>query len=147
MKSLLMASETETNPNNTQDPEKKTLLNKLIFVGGTITLILGIIGIFLPILPTTPFLLLSAAAYAKSSSKFHYWLLHNKILGSYIRNFREGLGMPIKVKAFTLSFLWIMIIIAILIVQILWVQILLIIIALAVTIHISLIRPKKEPKS
>lgn len=142
-----MATETQTNKVKSKDMIKKTFQNKLIFMGGTITLILGIVGIFLPILPTTPFLLVSAAAYAKSSSRFHHWLLHNKILGSYIRNYREGLGMPIKVKIFTLSFLWLMILIATLMVPILWVQIILIIIALAVTIHIMLIRPKKEHKN
>ena len=142
-----MATETETKQNKSQDNKKKTLQNKLIFIGGTITLILGIIGIFLPILPTTPFLLLSAAAYAKSSSKFYHWLLHNKILGSYIRNYKEGLGMPIKVKIFTLSFLWIMIIIALFLVQILWVQIVLVVIAVSVSIHVILIRPKNELKN
>ena len=139
-----MATETQTNQGKSQDRKKKTLKNKLIFIGGTITLILGIVGIFIPILPTTPFLLVSATAYAKSSSRFHHWLLYNKILGSYIRNYREGLGMPIKVKIITLSFLWLMILIATLMVPILWVQIILIIIALAVSIHIVLIRPKKE---
>jgi len=139
-----MATETQTNKVKSQDIKKKMFRNKLIFIGGTITLLLGIVGIFLPILPTTPFLLVSAAAYARSSSRFHYWLLHNKILGSYIRNYRDGLGMPIKVKIFTLSFLWLMILIATLMVPILWVQIILIIIALAVSIHIILIRPKKE---
>ena len=139
-----MATETQTNKVKSKDMIKKTFQNKLIFMGGTITLILGIVGIFLPILPTTPFLLVSATAYAKSSSRFHHWLLYNKILGSYIRNYREGLGMPIKVKIITLSFLWLMILIATLMVPILWVQIILIIIALAVSIHIVLIRPKKE---
>ena len=139
-----MGVKTQTNQSKSQDIKKKTLKNKLIFMGGTITLILGIVGIFLPILPTTPFLLVSAAAYAKSSSRFHHWLLHNKILGSYIRNYSEGLGMPIVVKIFTLSFLWLMILIATLLVSIPWVQIILIIIALAVSIHVILIRPKKE---
>ena len=143
----MMATETQTNSTNSQDVEKKTIQNKIIFIGGTITLILGIIGIFLPILPTTPFLLLSAAAYAKSSSKFHHWLLNNKILGSYIRNYREGLGMPLKMKFFTLSLLWIMIIIAMIIVPILLVQIMLLIIAIAVTVHIISIRPKKDSTS
>ncbi|MBY9004659.1 MAG: YbaN family protein [Candidatus Lokiarchaeota archaeon] len=142
-----MATETDTKQDKSQDIKKKTLLNKLIFIGGTITLILGIIGIFLPILPTTPFLLISAAAYARSSSKFYHWLLHNKILGSYIRNYKEGLGMPIKVKIFTLSFLWIMIIIALFIVQILWIQFVLVVIALAVSIHVILIKPKKESEN
>ena len=142
-----MTAETQKNQSKSNIIKKKTLQNKLIFMGGTITLILGIIGIFLPILPTTPFLLVSATAYAKSSSRFHHWLLHNKILGSYIRNYREGLGMPIVVKIFTLSFLWLMILIATLMVQILWAQIMLVIIALAVSIHVILIRPKKDHKN
>ncbi len=127
---------------------RKKIVKALYFIGGTISLILGIIGIVLPILPTTPFLLLAAACYAKSSKKFYDWLLNNKILGAYIRNYIEGKGMPIKVKIFTISLLWITILIsAFLFIQILWVRIVLIIIAIAVTIHIILIRPKnKEQK-
>ena len=123
---------------------RKKILKALYFIGGTISLILGIIGIVLPILPTTPFLLLAAACYARSSEKFYNWLLNNRILGSYIRNYIEGRGMPIKVKIFTISMLWITILIsAFLIIQIIWVRVVLIIIAIAVTIHIILIRPKK----
>jgi len=132
-------------PKNT--PRKK-IVKGLYFLGGTISLSLGVIGIVLPILPTTPFLLLAAACYARSSKKFYDWLLNNRILGAYIRNYIEGKGMPIKVKIFTISLLWITILVsAFLFIQILWVRIVLIIIAIAVTIHILLIRPKnKEQK-
>ena len=139
-----MESKTPSGQINTNSKKKKKIQNRLIFLGGTITLILGIIGIFIPILPTTPFLLISAAAYAKSSSRFHHWLLNNKILGFYIRNYKEGLGMPLKVKIFTLTLLWVSIAISVLLISILWVQILLISIAFAVSIHIILIKPKKN---
>ena len=127
---------------------RKKIVKGFYFLGGTISLSLGIIGIVLPILPTTPFLLLAAACYARSSKKFYDWLLNNRILGAYIRNYIEGKGMPIKVKIFTISLLWITILVsAFLFIQILWVRIVLIIIAIAVTIHILLIRPKnKEQK-
>ena len=127
---------------------RNKIVKTLYFIGGTISLILGIIGIVLPILPTTPFLLLAAACYARSSQRFYNWLLNNRILGAYIRNYIEGRGMPIKVKIFTISLLWITILIsAFLFIQILWVRYVLIIIAIAVTVHIILIRPKnKEQK-
>ena len=130
-----------------QDDKKprKKIVKALYFTGGTISLTLGIIGIVLPILPTTPFLLLAAACYARSSEKFYNWLLNNRILGSYIRNYIEGRGMPIKVKIFTISMLWITILIsAFLFIQTFWIRIVLLIIAIAVTIHIILIRPKKS---
>ncbi|MFX0082722.1 MAG: YbaN family protein [Candidatus Hodarchaeota archaeon] len=118
--------------------------NHLIFLGGFISLILGIIGIALPILPTTPFLLLASAAFAKSSERFHRWLLNNKILGAYIKNYQEGKGLPLKIKLITISLLWITIIISILfLMKLFWVQIVLVIIAIAVSVHISLIKPKK----
>ena len=117
----------------------------MYFTGGIICLSLGIIGIILPILPTTPFLLLAAACFSRSSERFYNWLLNNRILGSYIRNYREGKGMPKKVKIFTISMLWITILLtSFIFIQIIWVRYVLIIIAIAVTIHIILIRPKKK---
>ncbi|MFX1452765.1 MAG: YbaN family protein, partial [Promethearchaeota archaeon] len=132
---------------NDKKPRKK-ILKALYFIGGTLSLALGIIGIVIPILPTTPFLLLAAACYARSSEKFYNWLLNNRILGSYIRNYIEGKGMPIKVKIFTISMLWITILIsAFLIIQIFWIRVILIVTAISVSIHIILIRPKEKAKS
>ena len=129
--------------------EKKREIGKVrkafLFIGGIISLILGTIGIVLPILPTTPFLLLAAACFALSSEKFYNWLINNRVLGSYIRNYREGKGMPLKLKIFTITLLWVTILISVFFfITILWVQILLIIIAIVVTVHIILIRPKNR---
>ena len=127
-----------------ENSKTQKVVKRLIFLGGFISLILGVIGIALPILPTTPFLLLASAAFAKSSERFHRWLLNNKILGAYINNYQEGKGLPLKIKIITISLLWITIIISILLLmKLFWVQVVLICIALAVSIHISLIKPKK----
>ena len=121
----------------------KKIKKRLIFIGGFISLILGIIGIALPILPTTPFLLLASAAFAKSSERFNKWLLNNKILGAYIKNYREGKGLPLKIKIITITLLWITIIISIFfLMKLFWVQIIIISIAIIISIHISLIKPK-----
>ncbi|MEA1911843.1 MAG: YbaN family protein [Spirochaetota bacterium] len=116
-------------------------LNKYIrvvfIILGTISVVLGLIGIILPLLPTTPFLLLGASIYAKSSDKFYNWLTRNRLFGSYIKNYREGKGIPLKVKVSAISFLWITILItAIFFVPVLAVKILLIVIAIIVTFHI-----------
>ena len=76
------------------------------FIAGTICLFLGAIGIVLPILPTTPFLLAAAACFCKSSSRMYNWLLKNKWFGEYIKNYREGKGLPMKTKITALTFLW-----------------------------------------
>ncbi|GEN88949.1 YbaN family protein [Oceanobacillus sp. FSL W8-0428] len=82
-------------------------MKKAILVScGSLSLGLGIIGIILPLLPTTPFLLLSAACYAKSSERLYNWLLENKYFGSYIKNYRAGKGIPLKVKITAVSVLW-----------------------------------------
>ena len=139
------------NTEDTKESEAKEsrfrnkVINSILFVVGLISLILGSIGIVLPVLPTTPFLLLSAACFAKSSKKFYNWLMNNRVLGTFIKNYKEGKGMPIKTKIFTLSTLWITILITIFFfVKILWVQIILWIIVIAVSTHIILIRPKNR---
>ena len=116
----------------------------LLFFLGTVFLSLGIIGIALPILPTTPFLLLSAACYVRCSEKAYNWLIHNRVFGKIIRDYRDGKGLPYKVKAVTIILLWITILISMLFIQIIWIQILLLVIACVVSIHVALIRPKQK---
>ena len=72
-------------------------------VTGTISLVLGIIGIFVPLLPTTPFLLLSAAFYFRGSPRLYRWLIQQKQLGPYIKNFREYRAIPLRAKIISLS--------------------------------------------
>ena len=110
---------------------------------GTILIGISIIGIFLPILPTTPFLLLAAALYAKSSKRFYGWLINNRVLGRYIKNYREGKGIPLKIKIIAISILLITIGYSVIFaIDILWVRILLVIIAIGTTVHIALKKPR-----
>lgn len=113
---------------------------------GTICLAIGIIGIFTPILPTTPFLLLAAACYLRSSQRFHSWLMNNRIFGSYIRNYTEGRGIPIKVKLFTIALLWVTIGISIWATANVIVTAVLLVVAVGVTLHIVFIRARKKDK-
>jgi uncharacterized membrane protein YbaN (DUF454 family) len=104
---------------------------------GSIFLGLGIIGIILPLLPTTPFLLLAAYCYLRGSEKMHTWLLGNKWFGEYIKNYQEKRGIPLKVKVWAISVLWITIAISVyFFIQIIWLRIILVVIASAVTYHI-----------
>ncbi|MEJ2241885.1 MAG: YbaN family protein [Candidatus Bathyarchaeota archaeon] len=113
------------------------IVRVFFFVVGTISLVLGGIGIVLPLLPTTPFLLLSLACYLRSSTRMTHWILNNKYFGKYIRNYKEGKGIPLKTKIFAIIVLWISIVIsAIFIINILIVQIILFAIASGVTIHL-----------
>jgi hypothetical protein len=117
----------------------------LLIIAGTIFLGVGIIGIFLPILPTTPFLLLAAACYARSSQRFYNWLMNNKWFGNYIKNYHEGRGLPLKFKIFTMTLLWITILTSIyFVINNFWIEIILIIIAIGVTIHILTIKSYKH---
>jgi uncharacterized membrane protein YbaN (DUF454 family) len=124
---------------------KGELRRYLLIIIGTFFLGLGIIGIFLPLLPTTPFLLLAAACYTRSSKRFYNWLLTNRWLGNYIRNYRERKGVPFKIKILSISFLWIAIGYSVIfVVHILLGRIILILIATGVTIHILCIQTLKR---
>ena len=92
----------------------------LFIILGSLSLALGIIGIILPILPTTPFLLLSAALYIRSSEKLYLWLINQKYLGTYIRNFREHKAIPLRAKIISITLIWITLIYCTLIVSELW---------------------------
>jgi len=121
------------------------LIRWVLIIAGTFFVGLGVLGIFLPLLPTTPFLLLAAACYVRSSKRFYNWILNNKWFGNYVKNYQEKKGVPLKVKILSVSLLWITIIFsAVFIVHILFVRIILILIAIGVTIHILSIRTLKQ---
>lgn len=111
-------------------------LRIILIVVGFISLALGIIGVVLPVLPTTPFLLLSAACFANSSDKFYHWLLNNKVFGKYIRNYREGKGVCRKHKVVAIITVWITISISVVAVSSWWLRGGLFLIAIAVTYHL-----------
>ena len=67
---------------------------------------LGLVGMFLPLLPTTPFLLLAAFCFARSSARFHRWLLTNRWFGAYLDNYAQGRGMSLPEKTVTIAGPW-----------------------------------------
>ena len=101
----------------------------------------GFLGIFLPVLPTTPFMLLAAYCYSRSSPRCYQWLLTNRWFGAYVRNYREGRGMPLREKALTIAALWLTIgATAIYALSAWWSRLPLLAIAGAVTIHLLRIK-------
>jgi uncharacterized membrane protein YbaN (DUF454 family) len=106
-------------------------------IAGSVSLALGIIGIFVPLLPTTPFLLLAAAAYGKGSARLYNRLLNQKYVGPYIRRFRENKAIPLRAKIYAVTLLWATIGYCIIFPDLpLWVRIMLGCIAAGVTRHI-----------
>jgi len=146
--SYILVVESMVKKSNQRDIISNRFFRYLLIIAGTIFLGLGVIGIFLPILPTTPFLLLAAACYARSSKRFYDWLMNNKWFGAYIKNYREGRGVPLKVKVFTISLLWITILVSVFfVISDFWIKIVLIIIAIGVTIHILTIKTYKQKRN
>ena len=126
----------------------KELIRILLFTCGTISVVLGIIGMFLPVMPTTPFLLLASICYSRSSKRFYNWLITNRWCGKYIRNYREGRGIPLGQKIFTISLLWLSIgCTSWFVISLWWVRLILVAIAIGVTIHLMMIktfRPEEQ---
>ncbi|NLE94868.1 MAG: DUF454 domain-containing protein [Dehalococcoidia bacterium] len=113
------------------------LKRSLLIVAGTVCVTVGAIGIVVPVLPTTPFLLLAAACYTRGSRRLYCALLNNRLVGSYLRNYLEGKGMTRRSKIWTLSLLWAGITLAAaLATDSLLVRVVLGIVLTAVTIHI-----------
>jgi uncharacterized membrane protein YbaN (DUF454 family) len=123
---------------STPKVKKQRVVRALLMVAGTICLGLGAIGIFLPVLPTTPFLLLAAGCYLRSSERLHKWLLSNRWFGEYIKNYQAGRGIPMKTKIIALSMLWGTILYSTFFIvdQILIAQIALLLIATGVSVHL-----------
>jgi len=133
----------ETSSEKTKKVIDRLFRGALVFAGTCFTG-LGILGVFLPLLPATPFFLLAVACYARSSKRFYYWLLNNRLFGSYIKNYHEGRGIALKVKIVTVALLWgTTTYSAFFVVDALYWRIILLVIAVGVTIHILKTRTLK----
>lgn len=122
-----------------------TVKRVLLIIVGTAAVIVGMIGIFLPLLPTTPLLLLAAACYAASSERFYSWLMANRLFGAHLKNYREGRGMSARVKMGTLSLMWASMGLSIyFFVESLPIKLLLLGIAAAVSVHVLMIKTAKD---
>ena len=119
----------------------------LLIALGTISLGLGILGIFLPLLPTTPLLLLAAALYVRSSPKLYDWLMNHPRLGTYIRNFRENKAIPRRAKIVSVSMVWLTIGFCIIFVlEPLWLRVAMTLLAIAISCHILSFATLEEKK-
>ena len=101
-------------------------LRVILVILGTLFVITGIVGIFLPLLPTTPFMLLAAACYAKSSRRFYNWMMNNKVMGPIIREWRQYRAIPKRAKIIAMFLLVITFGISILVAPIMWVKFMLV---------------------
>ena len=120
-------------------------MKTICIILGTLSLGLGILGIFLPLLPTTPFLLLTAALYFKESPWLYQWLFNDKFFGTYIRNFRENKAIPLRAKIISLLLMWgTMLYCIFFLIPLVWVKILLFLIAAGVTYHILSFKTLKK---
>ena len=117
-----------------------------LIIVGSVSLVLGILGIFLPMLPTTPFLLLSAAAWVKASPSLYEWLINHRVFGEYIRNFREYRAIPLRVKIISVSLVWLTIGYCIFAVvdEWWWAQALMALLAIAISWHILSFKTLKK---
>ena len=89
------------------------LVRLLWIILGSAFVAIGTVGIFVPGLPTTVFMILAAACYVRSSDKLYNWLIKNKTFGKYIKDYREGKGMPMKAKIFAQSMMTFFILLAV----------------------------------
>lgn len=109
----------------------------ILTILGLLALGLGILGIFLPILPTTPLLLLAAALFLRSNRGLYDWLLNHPRLGPYIRNFMEYKAIPLKIKVLSVSLVWITLLNCAIFVADHWaLRLFFIVLAAAITVHI-----------
>ncbi|WP_181298862.1 YbaN family protein [Pseudomonas sp. Q2-TVG4-2] len=107
-----------------------------LLVVGWLSVALGVIGIFLPILPTTPFLLLAAACFVRSSQRFYNWLVTHPRLGPWFRDYLEGNGVPLKGKVYAITTMWLSISLSCWLVPLFWARIAMLFTATLVTLYI-----------
>lgn len=134
-RSSLNASEVEIARNR--------LARLLWTVAGTLSLAVGVVGIILPVLPTTPFVLIAAACYLRGSKKMYDKLVKNRYFGGYLRDYMEGRGVSKRATVVSITSLWILILLsAVFATNDLIIRVVLIVVATAVTIHLLRLRTK-----
>lgn len=123
---------------------KKTLL----VAAGSVSVALGVVGIFVPLLPTVPFLLLAAFLYARSSQRLYGWLINHRVLGPYIYDYITYRSVKLSIKVATLVLLWLTLAVSIWLVSNLYVRIFLLAVGCGVSIHVLTLKtPVKKDRA
>ena len=129
---------------NTSIKSLSPVIKYFYLISGFLLVAIGVIGIFLPLLPTTIFLILASVCFVKSSPRANEWLRNHNVLGAYIKNYQDKSGLTITSKIFNLILLWGMITVsAFLFTDGLYIRLLLFAIAIGVSIHLVMIKTKK----
>jgi uncharacterized membrane protein YbaN (DUF454 family) len=126
-------------------PASSPLLRALLLGAGVLATALGVLGIFLPLLPTVPLLLLAAACFARSSPRCYTWLLDHPRLGPLVSDYLEGNGIPLRAKIWAILLLWTSISLStLMLVLILPVKLTLFTVAIGVTVYLLRLPTRNE---
>lgn len=112
------------------------MIRILFNILGTLAVILALIGVIVPILPTTPFLLLASACYMRGSPRMAKWMVSNPLFGRYLHDFHAGYGIPMKTKVVALSVMWASLAVSAYVVPLPWVRPILLVIGVGVTVYL-----------
>ena len=123
---------------------KMVLKNLFLTLLGFVFLALGAVGAVLPVLPTTPFVLVAALCFSASNKKIHAWLHRNRFFGPYIENYRTKRGIKLSLKITSIAMLWTGLIISMIVVRTTLIYIVLGLVGVGVTVHLLLIKTRKE---
>lgn len=127
----------KNNPGQTKKHVKSDLLRWILICCGWVSIVAGVVGLFLPLVPTVPFLLLAAASFARSSERFHSWLVEHNHLGPLIRDYLNGGGIPLRVKTMALGMVWVSFpASAFLFAEVVWLKVILLTIAAGITLYL-----------
>ncbi len=121
----------------------------LWLVAGFFFVGIGMVGIVVPGLPTTPFMILAAACFARSSRRFYRWVMTNRIFGAQVRRFREGKGISLRGKVFSVSAMTLFILLAVIFAipnHLLWVKVLMLVLG-TIGVTYILTRPTDTPNN
>lgn len=121
-------------------PSRSRLVRWLFIALGSLLVGIGILGIFLPLLPSTVFFLMALGCYGKSSPSAYRWMTTNRLFGKHLREYREEKGATMATKIVSLATLWIGIGASEYFIDNLWIRLLLIAIAAGVSAHLILLR-------
>lgn len=131
----------------TNNHVKSDLLRWILICCGWFSIVAGAVGLFLPLVPTVPFLLLAAACFARSSVRFHTWLIEHNHLGPLVRDYLNGGGIPLKAKQMAIGMVWVSFpASAFLFVPVTWLKIVLLAVATGITLYLIAL-PTVPPKT
>lgn len=121
------------------------LVRKILFVAaGILSVAIGTVGAFVPLLPTVPFLLLAAYFFAKSSPRLYHWLHTNRWFGKILTDYKEGKGVPLRIKVYSIVLMWVVVASSLLyMIESTVGKIIMVVVGIAVTIHLMMLKSYK----